>query len=337
MKLYGISLLDDLTTLQAYVETNKVSSWLRWILDGVEEEETDAKTVAYDVYRPSMDPASSLGPNAPAHMNGLVKFDTVTGDPAHFREGLPVPPEILDDAENGSGNPRLRERVERLLMKSIDRLQERIELALAILVMQARRGTMTVTRYDGGPSATVDTKLPAAHKIATVTASWATSTTDIVGDLLSAGRLLEREGVSRDDILIELNHTTMANILANDGVIATLSDMSKDEVLREGRIKRIAGMQIEERNTTYVAANGTATAFIADNEVFLSSRSTKVKLMKHRARQVERDCEANAHGWYGKQVQSDDPSGVLEIVGFHGLPFLEVPYHFVHFVNTTAT
>lgn len=192
-------------------------------------------------------------PARPAPTRTRVSYEGVT-----VKGQLPLDPEIQKDMLNpGSMDEVSREKHVSLAIRALRLDFERTWEFLRAQWMTGGALVASDGSVPGGGDGTIympfegvatDSPLSismgmlATHIDATVAVSWATSTTNVLGDLEAASALLSADGSVVADTVI-LNSTTMKYLRGNDDVVA--SNDAKGELFRKGKLEDFWGFHFD--------------------------------------------------------------------------------------------
>jgi len=282
---------------------------------------------------------------------------TVTYKGVTVKELIRIPPELMDARALGSLSESAREQIVAQALQSVRMaLDRRLEwlraqwlTAGALLnsdgaVPNTSLGTAYID-YPGTENSTpiaVDLGWSASHIATTVSASWATSSTDIRSDLQDAAHIVERDtGVYPRTVL--LNSNTMNYILDNDNV--TNTDEAKAEIFRNGTIRNLWGFEFVVYDATWaidtITMNDSAGTeyFIPDDLVVLLDRNNTVagrKIVECKPDDLE--APVGHRGVYIWQDQQEEhPHLLSQGITWTGGPIVAVPDTMFVFYDVTAT
>lgn len=196
--------------------------------------------------------------------------------------------------------------------------------------------TDTLTYTQAGHTIEVTVGIPDTHTD-DASASWATSTTDIVGDLKDAIILCQQDGGVTPDTLL-CNPSIIPYLLANDGIVNLLGDREKT-ALQTRTITRIPGLNLDvvEYGEGYLDADEAFVPFMGVDKCALfhsdpvQSGLAFVDCKSNDARVGEAHRGLYTHAW----VEEQPPAGTLVSAEFTGMPVCMNPEGIFYFTDTT--
>ena len=170
------------------------------------------KVISWDILGAGggMTQAHTLGSNPRMVKHTALK--TKSMKTAYWKEFIRLDEADLLEVRNVG--PRFQERAaEMLVMRSVNRLDNRLFTRMEWLVWQMFLGTLTLN--ENGVVRTIDYEIPAGNKI-TVTTLWSNPASDPVADIQGFAQVFSNIGTEIDEIWINLQ--TAINLTANTKV-----------------------------------------------------------------------------------------------------------------------
>lgn len=162
-----------------------------------------------------------------------------------------------------------RERNARTWISRLQRSMQRRHGALVDewMLWECLKGTLTAAFE--GVNVAVDYEIPTTHKPDVSGTPWSTSTTDIMANIDTWIDLIIQD-CGQTPVTMVFNRSVMPYLYKNDIIKAYLaSTQVGTEIIQEGRLTRLFGLNLVQYDGAYVSTAGTTTKFIPDNYVFL--------------------------------------------------------------------
>jgi len=347
-----ISLLQP-TVLRGVVERFTAPESLE-MLSRVPQTANPFPTVQWEVIRGSRAIARPNVPNSEAHIVPRLGRSQESAAFVYLREKKVFEPTTLHwlrQAANGLSD-LANTRAEEAVLREIADLNQRFDNFAEFMIWQALTGTLVLDYPD--VQASVDYKFLASHK-ASVAASWATATPQqIVNDIRSIKRLINRDGrvkavdayATEKTISYIFDSFTTKGIAAPDtqgGVL--LSDRMKDSYFQTGVLPGFMGLTWKPQEAVYDASGAAYTSSPTDpgqEEMFLSDDALIIGNFTEN-RPIEMiigptaDDEApdGFTGKFAKTWKDKDPSARQYLLEWNLLPVITRPEQFVYVSDVT--
>ena len=219
---------------------------------------------SWDILENSRTTAPFRGFNSPAKSRKLRVRETKDSTVLLQALSVPIDESVMAWARQPGGAESFEAAVageQKNLVDEVDRTKE-------WMVWQAlSTGALSVAQEDVKMSLSYG--IPSNNQFS-ASATWATSTTDIVGDLNSWKIAIQKEsGVTATDVW--MNPTTMGYLLTNDYVKDFLGDLYKTQIAQSGRVMKLLEMNLHVVNGNYdTDGAGTIGHVLADNKVVVT-------------------------------------------------------------------
>jgi len=197
-----------------------------------------------------------------------------------------------------------------------------IDYAQELLIWQALQGNINISETSPVYTKAIDFGVAVSHK-PTVTASWATNSTDIVSDIAAWKKLIQTDSNVKAKRAF-LNSSTMRYIINNDAVLATLSEIQKNEISQTQSLSKFAGLDFVVYDG---AANTTGTTYIPDNTFILATDSKDLVKTIEGSEVISTD-QKTVHRVKGKFAYPEittNPTSLKIRAGLNFLPVLTRP------------
>lgn len=280
----------------------------------------------WDIVQKNRGMAEFSVPGAPAKIVARRAVSQQTATQTYIREKKQLKGETMAWLRKpGTEHQQYKEQA---VADELFELDSRLEYRKEWLRWQGFTGTITYAADD--VKFVIDTRIDGTHKV-TAAVTWATSTTDICGDIATWKRLIEKDSM-KPCTQAWANDVVMSYIQKNDYVKDKFGDMIKDQIAKEGYIKRFMGIDWNWYNTGYVDG-GTFYPFIAnDYIVFMAATGSFGRTDEGPAT----DPKANFKpGKFAKSWEEEDPAGVWVLEEESSLPIITIPNAIVYADTTT--
>jgi len=282
----------------------------------------EGNVAAWDVYAPSRVTGNFRAPGAPATKVDLVKVASRTATLA------PVLLEkTLDDAALSwlrSGDAAAGDGARAKITREEADLDAVLEYTREYTAWKALSGTLSVNQ--GDVKFTVDYGLRATHK-PTASASWATASTDVIGDIRAWKALIAADsGYAASDAYC--NESVMDYLMGNDDVEAFLGEGSlREQVAESGYITRFMGLNWHVYDAGYVDGSGTFQKFVGDDKLFVVAAGAPFGAHLSGSQEIPAGFSATrrVYGKFAYSAVESNPPGVRIFVGENFLPVIYIP------------
>jgi hypothetical protein len=217
-------------------------------------------------------------------------------------------------------------------------LSKLIDYSKELAIWSALTGTYSPTV--GGQTLAIDYEIPATHKPATVTASWATAGTDIIADLKAWKKLIQQDsGYTPRHVWI--NTSVMAYLLKNTAVNNWLNKtIVGTEVIRTGAIVELVGLLFHVYDSGYLNSLNVFTNYIADDTLIMLPEENvygKIQVGTGEVPVPGSEDTQTVSGKFSYYARLVDPVIKQIFVGQNWLPVIEIPKSIVYVADVTAT
>lgn len=182
----------------------------------------------------------------------------------------------------------------------------------------------------------VDYGITNTHK-PTAAVTWATSTTDIVGDVKTWKLLAQKDG-GLPIIQAIVNSKTMGYMLNNTSVQNLLGQAAfREQVGKTGAINTFLGIEWKVYDDFYTNPAGTTTAFVPDDRLIMLPAITAevAEVISGHSMVPSGDALSKVIGKYAYSYTSKNPAGQSVVVGQKFLPVLKQPNAVIYADVTT--
>mgnify|MGYP001255402276 CR=1 FL=1 len=282
----------------------------------------EGNIAAWDVYAPSRITGNFRVPGAAATKVDLVK---VAGRTATLAPVLLE--KTLDDMALSwirSGNAGASDSARARIAREEADLDRILEYTKEYTIWQALSGALAVNQADVKFS--VDYGLKTSHK-PTASVSWATSSTDVIGDIRAWKALISADcGYTPTDAYC--NETVMECLLANDDVAGFLGEgVLREQVAENGYITRFMGLDWHVYDAGYVDAAGDFQKFIPDDRLFIVAGTAPFASMLSGTQEIPAGFSHTRRvtGKFAYSAVETNPPGVRLYIGENFLPVIYIP------------
>jgi hypothetical protein len=214
-----------------------------------------------------------------------------------------------------------------LVVDTLDDLRREVDNTFEWVGAQVLQGATVSVTIDGA-TVTLTTGLTTTH-VTTASAGWATAATDIVGDINTAKDIVARDsGLTPDFILVCSSvHTHMINNTVLQNYFKESSDVNN--IIRDGRIARLLGLDVVVYDEYYVPDDGTATRIWNAQLALIGCYAAKSRSMMLVGPPEDVAMQGMGAGVGSKSWNSEDPPGVNVLLEANFYPALPIPDAFV--------
>ncbi len=285
-------------------------------------QKVEGNVAAWDVYSPSRVTGNFRAPGAPATKVELVKVAGKTATLVPVLLEKAIDETALSwlhsgEAEAGDG---ARARITRE-QADLDRI---LEYTKEYTIWQALSGSLAVDQSD--VKFTVDYGLKSSHK-PTAAVSWATSTTDVIGDI-KAWKALVAQDAGYMPTAAYCNESVMEYLMKNDDVAGLLGEGSlKEQVAESGYITRFMGLDWHVYDDGYIDGAGDFQKFIDDDRLYLVAEWAPFGALLSGSQEIPAGFSETrrVHGKFSYSAVETNPPGVRLFVGENFLPVIYIP------------
>jgi hypothetical protein len=189
---------------------------------------------------------------------------------------------------------------------------------------KALSGTFAVNQAD--VKFTVDYGLRATHK-PTASASWATSSTDVIGDIKAWKALVQADcGYTPTDAYC--NESVMDYLMTNDDVTSFLGEGTlREQVGQRGYITRFMGLEWHVYNAGYIDASGNFQKFVGDDKLYMVAVDAPFGSIISGSQEIPAGFSQTrrVNGKFAYSAVETNPPGVKIFVGENFLPVIYIP------------
>jgi len=282
----------------------------------------DGQLASWDVYSPSRVTGNFRVPGAPATKVDLVKVASRTAALA------PVLLEkALDDMALSwlrTGDAAAGDSARAKITREQADLDRVLEYTKEYAAWKALSGTFAVNQAD--VKFTVDYGLRATHK-PTASASWATSSTDVIGDIKAWKALVQADcGYTPTDAYC--NESVMDYLMTNDDVTSFLGEGTlREQVGQRGYITRFMGLEWHVYNAGYIDASGNFQKFVGDDKLYMVAVDAPFGSIISGSQEIPAGFSQTrrVNGKFAYSAVETNPPGVKIFVGENFLPVIYIP------------
>ena len=282
----------------------------------------DGQLASWDVYSPSRVTGNFRVPGAPATKVDLVKVASRTAALA------PVLLEkALDDMALSwlrTGDAAAGDSARAKITREQADLDRVLEYTKEYAAWKALSGTFAVNQAD--VKFTVDYGLRATHK-PTASASWATSSTDVIGDIKAWKALVQADcGYTPTDAYC--NESVMDYLMTNDDVTSFLGEGTlREQVGQRGYITRFMGLEWHVYNAGYIDASGNFQKFVGDDKLYMVAADAPFGSIISGSQEIPAGFSQTrrVNGKFAYSAVETNPPGVKIFVGENFLPVIYIP------------
>jgi len=200
-------------------------------------------------------------------------------------------------------------------------LTAEIEFAKEFARASALTGSYVIT-YEDGTTVTVDLGFATTHK-PTAGVTWATTTTNIIADIMTWKKLVQQDS-GQDPAELWIDDTVAGYLINNTTIQNYMKEpVNAGSLIRDGRLARLCGLDVVQYNGGY-DASGTFTQFIDSGHVIIVPRPADAG-MQMLTGQSEDVRAADNPGLFSKTWMEEDPSGIHCLVEQYFMPVIKVP------------
>lgn len=215
----------------------------------------------------------------------------------------------------------------------IAREQEHLSIRLDVTnedeTWKCLRGTLSYT-LDNGSTISIDYGIPASNKITITVADnkWSNTSAKILAQLRAYKQLCK--GVN--PTLLIVSPQVMDYLISNTQVQEYCKTQLGSEIAKEGKITRLAGLEVIEYNGGWTDENGTWHKFLDDKEAFIVPSVCGERLVAS-CKEADWKGQRFLYSW----EENKDRQGTWILGGEYSLPALRNPYGVVNLVNVAST
>ena len=275
--------------------------------------------VVYDVYQAATGLMKPTGENAPAPKIQFTKLDEVTLRPVTFKESYEIVGQDIVFVKQDKDYAReyLANALKNLKIRELSRIEWSIWQALTGTLSIDENGVTRTVTYSG---------------IQTFSASnsWATSSTDIVGDLVTIMKLYRGTG-ARPRYMI-CNQTVAGYLLKNDTFEAYYSNSGLAPIDGVKRFLTSLGLELIVYDGGYINSSGTFVPYIGEDKVFFIGEGPYPPGHFFSTLTIEGPTMTPRPGEFAriKEDTDGDPKKIQVIAGIRGLPGIVFPSWIVY-------
>jgi len=282
----------------------------------------EGNVATWDIYSPSRVMGNFRVPGAPASRMDLVKVAS---------RSATLAPVLLEKALDDSALSWLRSNeansadgARAKITREESDLNRVLEYTKEYAIWQALCGSLSVNQ--GDVKFSVDYGIRATHK-PTATGSWATASTDVIGDIKAWKALVSQDcGYNATDAYC--NESVMEYLMGNDDVAAFLGEGTlREQVAESGYITRFMGLNWHVYDAGYLDAAGTFHKFIADDHLFIVANASPFGSILSGSQEIPAGWSETrrVYGKFAYSAVDSNPPGVRLFVGENFLPVIYIP------------
>jgi hypothetical protein len=307
-------------------------------------------TIQWEIIRGSRAIARPNVPNSEAHIVPRLGRETVSGSFLYLREKKVFQPTTLywiRQAASNVGDLTIQNRAEQMILREVNDLNVRFDNFAEYSIWQALQGRLVVDSAD--VQVDVDYKFLNSHKPVTGT-PWAQATPEqIIGDVISFKRLIQKDGrvAAVDAYTSEKAIQDIFNSFAfrSSGTAGSLpaagllSDRAKDEYYRSGTLPGFMGLNWKPQEAVYDATGAAYTAnptdpnqeakFLPENKLILANLTDNRPFEMFVGPTADTENTQGSTGKFAKNWEEKDPSGRVYLLEWNFIPAITAPEQIV--------
>jgi hypothetical protein len=302
-------------------------------------------TAQWDVIRGSRAIARPNVPNSEAHIVPQLGRETLSAAFLYLREKKVFSPTTLYWVRTPGEIAKVN--AEKAVKRELEDLNRRFDNFAEYAIWQMLTGVLDVKAKDGegdSPDIYVDYKLPTSHKPNAGT-SWATATPQqIIADVRSWKRLVDRDGQvpAREAYASEQTITRIFDSFALSGTTPAflLSDRMKDQYYGNGTLPNFLGIDWHIQDSVFDATGasygpnptdpGAEQKFLADNRIVFGNFTDGRPFEMIVGPTADLSAPQGYTGKFAKTFFEPDPSARQYLLEWHFLPVLNKPEQVVY-------
>ncbi len=216
-----------------------------------------------------------------------------------------------------------------LVVETLNDLRRQVDMTMEWVGAQMLQAA-TLTATIDGASISINTGL-ATTQVATAAAGWATVGTDIMSDIFAQQNVIRRDsGINPEFMLMASSvNTALTNNTTIQNYLKETRDV--DNIMREGRIARLFGMDVYNYDEYYKPDDGTFTRIWNADLVLFGSFPAKSQTEMLIGPPEDIDMQGVGGGIASKTEKSWDPGGINVLVDANFYPAIPIPEAFVVF------
>lgn len=218
---------------------------------------------------------------------------------------------------------------EQLVRDTLEDLTYQVYYAMEYASMLILRGGTFTATVDGASLTVGEAYSTSPDHTPTAAVTWATTSTDILADIETYKSLIVQDaGLVADFIMVNptghgylINNTTIQNYMKETADV--------DNVIREGRMNRLCGLDVIVYDDFYTSDAGASAAFFpTDGRAIMGCYAPKAKTAML-VGPVE-DPESTTAGLFSKSWESKNPAGINVLVDANFLPVIPIKDAFLY-------
>jgi|GEM_PF-3226392 len=284
----------------------------------------------WDVKRRGRDMATLNTPGSPSKKRANMVHETKTSSFAYMRESKMVTAETMWWLREAGKD--FVQAGEKRVMEEMEDLNGFIDRRMEWMIWQMFTGEMKYDVDDVTDAVDVDYGIPSANK-PTAGTDWDDfANATILANLRAWKRLITRGANMKptDLYMTEVVHNFM---ISNDEIIALLQNTKGDNIVSDGVIKRIQGMNVNVYDSGWVdESTGTYYPYISDKHIIMLAKGNPTPggkatnglwdILEGPALDVK---ARGRPGKFSKSWEEEDPSGTQALIDWYALPVLYYP------------
>lgn len=215
-----------------------------------------------------------------------------------------------------------------LVTDTLEDLVGQVHFAMEYAAVNILKGGTASLTIDGASQTVGEAYSTSPDHTPTAGTTWATTSTDIISDIETWKSLIAQDaGEKADFILLDptahgylINNTTIQNYMKETADV--------DNVIKEGRVGRLAGLDVIVYEEYYTSDAGASAVFWSTGYILIGCYGAKAKA--NMLIGPSEDVEAVGPGIFSKSWESKDPSGIVVLVDANFLPTIGIPDCFVY-------
>ncbi len=254
---------EEFTARQLTLAINKMKPAPTKVLDTVfgRKKRQLTGTFKWDIKESSGHLLSNISTAAPATVRGGIGRKTVTCNAPRFAEKEFISADDLKDMR-AFGSAMATELLKERIGEEQADMRTSIDLTREFMAVKALSGQVV----DKNGTVLVDYNLPAAHKpTLTGTAKWTDAASEPIKNLRAWKKMISQHAGPVSGFAAFCGSGAMDALINNDNARELLQYSAGRQIAEEGRIARLAKVNIDEYDGTYTDDNGTMHDLIPEN------------------------------------------------------------------------
>lgn len=214
-----------------------------------------------------------------------------------------------------------------LVVDTLDDLRREVDNTFEWIGAQVLQAATVSVTIDGA-TVSLTTGLSTTH-VTTASAAWSTVATDVMGDINTSKDVIRRDSGLEPEFILMCSsvHTHIVNNTVLQNYFKETTDVNN--IILNGRIARLSGLDVVVYDEYYVPDDGTATRIWGQQLVLFGCYSSKARSMMLVGPPEDIDMQGVGAGIGSKSWKSEDPAGVNVLLEANFYPALPIPDAFL--------